>query len=687
MPHFNPDIIEPTDFNIMEAPITGRTRIVEIIYNGSGIHRITGPVPIMTINKTFERNGAGTIEVIKSAINLTGKIMRNGIESDSDIDPPGTGLASILGAISNLERLFKSQDFGNLDIKCGTLYPLSMTGVRLVSFNTSPTSDNWTFTADYTIDLEHYSTVNSASDPLVRGTSDTWSIEPLEEYIYSSFITPVTTKSEYDNPKLLPTAPSQGNTVPAGFVGPGGGDSISLSTYNIPQFKISRKISAAGIPNAASMPSISPGANRSVAISGLGNRTYLEAKRWVESRLDTGFMGTTNNSSAGSVNSGLGYITDTRSATALSIFDNTHLYNHLRTVNFSITDGTYEINETWLAMPTGIGYTEDYTIESSTDEKYMKTVRVQGSIKGLSLVSMAVLTGDPLYMNPAYGGKINLSGSLQQFPTSSFDTPPKILDNITTNSINTTLHSNKYHNANSGWINDIKPYLYRRAHLVMNSIDRTKKYVNPATYGNNQNEFPNNPTYCNEALLNIIPISTSEAHDPKKGTITYNCEYTNKFNIISGTISESITISETNPVDVVSESFVLGRRLGPVLQSLGARTSSKKAIAIEVTVIAPTSLGGFLMTSTECPLYTGGPVFSAINNIIEGLKPYGDRPDANQGGLFGNFDKRTGNKVGNQGQVFLTQNDISWNPTEGRFSRSVGWLYQPCTNTRPNLDN
>ena len=116
MPHFNPDIIEPTDFNIMVAPVTGRTRIVEIIYNGSGIHRITGPVPIMTINKTFERNGAGTIELIKSAINLTGKIIRNGAESDSDIDPPGTGLPSILGAISNLEKIFKLQDFGNLDI-------------------------------------------------------------------------------------------------------------------------------------------------------------------------------------------------------------------------------------------------------------------------------------------------------------------------------------------------------------------------------------------------------------------------------------------------------------------------------------------------------------------------------------------------------------------------------------------
>ena len=564
-----------------------------------------------------------------------------------------------------------------------------MTGVRLVSFNTSPTPDNWTFTADYTIDLEHYSTVNSASDPLVRGTSDTWSIEPLEEYIYSSFSTNVITKPEYDNPKLLPTAPSQGNTVPAGFVGPGGGAPIALSTYNIPQFKISRKLSAAGIPNAASMGYLAPNTTRNPAISGLGNRAYLEAKRWVESRLDTGFMGTTNNSAAGYVNSGLGYITNTRAATnpVLSIFDHTHLYNHLRTVNFSITDGTYEVNETWLAMPTGIGYTEDYTIESSTDEKYMKTVRVQGSIKGLSLVSMAVLTGDPLYMNPSNDGKINLSGSLQQFPQSPFYSAPKILDNITSNSTNTTLHSNKYHNANSGWINDIKPYLYRRAHLVMNSIDRTKKYINPATYGNNQNEFPNNPTYCNEALLNIVPISTSEAHDPKKGTIAYTCEYTNKFNIISGTISESITISETNPVDVVSESFVLGRRLGPVLQSLGARTSSRKAIAIEVTVIAPTSLGGFLMTSTECPLYTGGPVFSAINTIIEGLKPYGDRPDASQGGLFGNFDRRTGNRVGNQGQVFVTENNISWNPTEGRFSRSVGWLYQPCTNTRPNLDN
>ena len=682
MPHFNPDIIEPTDFNIMEAPITGTTRAVEIIYNGSGIHRITGPVPIMTINKTFERNGVGTIEVIKNAINLTGKIMRNGIESDTDIDPPGTGLASILGAISNLERLFKSQDFGNLDIKCGTLYPLSMTGVRLVSFSTSPTPDNWTFTADYSIELEHYSTVNSVGDPLVHGTSDTWSIEPVEDYIYTYFNTEVVTKEEYHNPKLLPTVPSQGNTVPAAFVGPGGVASISLSTYNIPQFKISRKISAAGIPNAASMPYLAPNTTRNPAISGLGNRAYLEAKRWVESRLDTGFMGTINNNTAGYVNSGLGYITDTRSPTStLSIFDRTYLYNHLRTVNFSITEGTYEINETWLAMPTGIGYTEDYTIESSTDDKHVKTVRVQGSIKGLSLVSLPVLTGDPLYMNPANDGKINLSGSLQQFPQSTFSTAPKILDNITQNSINTTLHSNKYHNANSGWVNDIKPYLYRRAHLVMNSIDRNKKYVNPAT----PIQFPSNPIYSNESLLNIIPISTSEGHDPKKGTISYNCEYSNKFNMISGTISESITISETNPVDVISESFVLGRRLGPVLQSLGARTSSKKSVNIEVTVQPPSSIQGFLMTSVECPVYTGGPVFGVIDMLIEGLKPYGDR--GNNIWMFGNLDLRTGPKNGNQGQVFVTENNISWNPTEGRFSRSVGWVYQPCNNNRPNLDN
>ena len=692
MPHFNPDIIEPTDFNIMEAPITGRTRAVEIIYNGSGIHRITGPVPLMTINKTFERNGIGTIEVIKNAISLTGKIMRNGAESDNDIDPPGTGLASVLGAISNLERLFKSQDFGNLDIKCAgataplpSPYILSMSGVRLVSFSTAPTSDNWTFTADYTIELEHYSAVNNPGDPLIHGTSDTWSIEPVEDYIYTSFNTDVTTKPEYDNPKLLPKPATVGNTVPATYMGGGGGPPpISLSTYNIPQFKISRKLSAVGIPNAASMGYLAPNTTRTPAISGLGNRAYLEAKRWVESRLDTGFLGVINNSAAGGyVNSGLGYITNSRTTTSpLSIFDHTHLYNHLRTVNFSITEGTYEVNETWLAMPTGIGYTEDYTIESSTDDKHIKTVRVQGSIKGLSLVSMAVLTGDPIYMNPSNDGKINLSGSIEQFPApNNFDKPPKILDNTTSNSTYTTLYSNKYNNANSGWIHDIKPYLYRRAHLVMNSIDRTKNYINIAT----PTKFPSNPIYCNESLLNIIPISTSEGHDPKKGTISYNCEYSNKFNMISGTISESITISETNPVDVISESFVLGRRLGPVLQSLGARTSSKKSVNIEVTVQPPSSIQGFLMTSVECPVYTGGPVFGVIDMLIEGLKPYGDR--GNNIWMFGNLDQRTGPKNGNQGQVFVTENNISWNPTEGRFSRSVGWVYQPCNNNRPNLDN
>jgi hypothetical protein len=241
---------------------------------------------------------------------------------------------------------------------------------------------------------------------------------------------------------------------------------------------------------------------------------------------------------------------------------------------------------------------------------------------------------------------------------------------------------NKYINAASGWLNDIKPYLYRRAHIALNSPDRNSLYINPAA---SPAPPPRNPVYSKENILNIIPVSTTEAHDPRKGTINYTYEFNNKFTLISGVLAESININDTGPVDIINEAFVLGRRLGPVLQSLGSKTSSKKDITIEVTVMPPTGLAGFVMTNKECPLWTGGTVYSTISGIIDGLKPFGDRSTS----IFGNLsnETRTGGTNNIAGQVYVSQDNQTWNPTEGRFSRSISWTYQTCTNARSYLDN
>jgi hypothetical protein len=346
----------------------------------------------------------------------------------------------------------------------------------------------------------------------------------------------------------------------------------------------------------------------------------------------------------------------------------------LRTTNFNITAGTYEVNETWLAMPTGLKYTEDYNIETSTDEKYIKTVRVQGEIQGLNLVDLTVMSGGTSRLDTSSGkAVINLSDSIKYSSQSSNTTP--IADLESQNSAVTNFSANKYDNAYSGWINDIKPYLYRRASLIMNTPDRDRNYINPAL----TSSAPANPVYSKENLLNIIPISTSEGHNPRKGTINYTYEFNNKLTYISGTISSNITINDTNPADIIGEAFVLGRRLGPVLQNLGASTAAKKEVSIELTVVPPASIGGLLLTNSECPLYTGGMVYSTVQSLIEGLRPFGNRPIS----IFGNFDHRTTT----QGTVYKTADSQSWNPIDGRFTKTVTWTYQQCTNEKLSLDH
>lgn len=630
------------------------SKSVKIVYNGSGIHTITGPVPFISISRKPSTNESGYLNSIPVSVNLNGKIVRNGV--DTGLSPTGTGTQSIFGAIENLRNLFIGSGTDNyngvLKILCGGTTATDGTeifnasGVRLVNFTADKTTDNWITTADYNIDLEFYERRFNDSGIFIKTSNDNWNIEPIEDYIYTNTSYFITQRSEYHNPKLKPTAPTDANPVPSISLG-GGSTAPTLSIQTIPRFKITRQVSAVGVPNGTG----------NIAT----NSAYKEAKKWVENRLSQSF----NNAE-----SGVAYFFQ---ATAIPT-NFSYLYNHLRTTNFNITAGSYEVTETWLAMPTGFKYIEDYSIETSTDEKYIKTVRVQGEIQGLSLVDLSVMSGSSGYLNTSNNNSvIDLSGSTKY--TSQTSATTSLLDNSTNNSEVTTFSQNKYVNAFSGWIADIKPYLYRRACLGMNSGDRDKAYVNPAM----STSAPGNPIYSNETLLNVIPVSTTEAHNPRKGTISYNYEYNNRFTYISGVISCSVNVNNTNPADIIGEAFVLGRRLGPVLQNLGARTAAKKDVTVEVVVIPPSSLGGFLLTSTECPLFTGGTVYGTIDTIVEGLRPFGTRTS-----IFGSFDTRTSP---NEGSVYKTSDSQSWNPVDGRYSRSVGWTYQPCTNSRNFLDH
>jgi hypothetical protein len=662
MPYSQPPIeFSQNNFSIQANAVSPS---VIVKYDGSGIHDIAGPVPFVSLSKSINRNSVGDIENISTNINLTGKIVRYNPEIFND--PYGSGIRSIVKAVDDLRSIFTSCPISTFEILCDNSPVLSVGGVRVKSFSTDKSQDNWVYTADYTVELEYFEPPYPNA-PLVTNMSDSWSIEPLEDYVYNSFSQNIHQRIESHNPNL--NSEGQGGTSLNAT--PNGTNSY-INIINVPQFRISHKISAVGIA-----PTGIEGVDPSVCASGLGNRAYLQAKKWVEQRAGVSLQYSPHSSNV----SGLKDTPHFTDAAMLSSFTSTFLYNHVRNINFSITDANYEINDTWLAMPTGIKYTEDYSIEVSTDEKFTKSIRVQGNIKGLSLASFDLQqakNGSGLV--PNNDGKIDISFSSQNQTAGTLSGSNSILDlaNNTTTTLGrtSTLSANKYENALDAWMVHIKPYLYKRACMGINSTDRDHDYTEYRTTRNNQPVLPFNPVYSRENLLNIIPKSTTEGHDPRKGTISYSYEYHNTPMLISGVISENISISNTAPTDVVSQTQVLGRELGPILQKTG-KTPTTTSFTLDVVVVPPKTARGFLQTQLECPLYTGGYIYQQINSLIESFKP------------FGNLDNNIfSNTTRNQNGTVDTESDgESWSPTNGHYSRNITWIYQRCSVSTNYMDH
>jgi hypothetical protein len=667
---------------------------VAVYWNGCGVHTITGPTPLIEISKNVTRLENGIPTVVTTKINLIGKIFVNEPQNNDDEVAKIGNIKNLMASVTDLEKLFKvdkdskSVGCGDLRVVCCSaasnggaitltdLYALS--GVRVVDISFTKTDNNWTNYIDYNVALEHLGSLNTWN---IKEYQDSWNIESLEDYTYTDFTVTAPQKSEWNNPNLKPTPPStsaqQPQATPVG--GRNAQSDATLRVLNYPRFKVSHTVSAVGLPKpSGSTPGycVSTGlpTPNSYAPIEIGEYSaFHQAKKFVEDRASIVLGPSTISNQLWSSLSG-GF-----------------LYNHVRSVRADIGNASYEVTDTFLGMPTGIQFLEDYDVEVTTDQTYIYTVRVKGEVKGLTVADPA-LFDKPIMVTGA---------SPSKNPSPSSDTGSSLLIDakaINDKGLNASLtHSiadvgvasaanqltaNAYQNAASGWINDIKPYLYRRACMFMHSSDRRENYYPPLSQ--RANNPPNNPIYSKHNVLNIVPISTSEGHNPKAGTITYSYEFNNKFTIISGVVYENISIEDNGPTDIIAEAFVLGRALGPILQNMGTTTSAKKSVTIEVGVVPPTTMNGYFINSNECPVWTGGSVYTTINQIIEGLKPFGDR----DGSVFGAPTTAGSRPATNMpGLVFRNKDDYSWDASTGKFVRSVGWTYQQCNNSRTWFDN
>jgi hypothetical protein len=613
-----------------------------------------GPVPLVDISRSYNVEN-GSTSFVTTTIDLTGKIvsLKNKVVFDD-----------VMKKATKLEKLFKGCVFGSFAIMCGTAVAYTGDNFYVKQIQFSKTDNNWTRFLDYTISLESKAPVtgllnagnagSAGANQLanyVESRNDVWTIEQLQDYTFSKFTDTI-------NPEILSLenngadGKGKNNYVkpdPGGAAVGGGsiGGGAGIDLMSVPQFKISRRLSAKGLPFSGALPV----ACTTNGLDQINRIRFLNAKAWVNMESDK-IMDNTPANHSGSIR-----LAERSSDSIPFAITGTWLYNHLRTTNADIYNGTYEINDTWLAMPTGIGYTETFTLDSSTNANGIKSVRVAGAIQGLYIHKIAQ-TDDTHHIIsgtlPPYGTTVpqlraNISGSIND--TTKLAAAHKLPSSLNDNSTVRHIEENKYRNALSGWLQEVKPYLYRRACIG---------HQRSVTPGFQVNRFK---------PLRTIPISTTEGHDPLKGIITYNYEYNNQFRAISGVLSENINIVDDAPTNNIIETPVMGRELGPIIQSLGAN-NPRRTVTIDIVVQPPSGINAMLRTNNKCPLYVSGSIYGAVQTIINGNKPF----DSRTGPIWTNY-SRTSPIEGN---VFTQSDDETWEPTQGRYSRTITWIYKQC---------
>ena len=404
---------------------------VIIYYNNSGIHQIAGPVPFIKISESSNSAENGELFSSKLSITLEGKVVETGING---------GVSGIMNRITCLRNLFygsgyNSREYYNnvLSITCDGTDAFKASGLKILSFNASQTPDNWTLSAGYSVDLEAH-IPRLSGNPYIKSATEDWTIEPLEnrayyvnEKIYTSG------RPEYHNPEL-------GNRNPPS---PSSGEPITLSLVDLPQYKISRTLKAVGF---------SSGVGKDSSFS-----AYEMAQYWVKSRINLAYSG----ADTSYPRMDFTYLNDRASSNKY------YLYNHLRNTSFSIDAGSYEINDTWLALPTGIAFIEDYTVDCSTDNKNIKTVRVQGTVKGLTLANESFERArDSRYLIPTSGThNISLYSGMMVEPKGIYGSTEGLivqkLDDVSSQSKLYDINKHKYLNAciNNDYMKECKENL------------------------------------------------------------------------------------------------------------------------------------------------------------------------------------------------------------------------------------
>ena len=282
----------------------------------------------------------------------------------------------------------------------------------------------------------------------------------------------------------------------------------------------------------------------------------------------------------------------------LNLIGGLNAYNQVRTENVDEAAGSFAVTETFL-LASGASYESfNLNITSNIDAPFID-VSIDGQIKGLESLSTS--------------GVKYLHDRGYYWPLTS---------------------GTAYHNA----------------------MEKYREISNNSNFGVGCDLYKR----ANNAVavaLNSQPKTITLGVNEYTGEINYSLAFDNRpTNIISGVLTEQISVNDTYPGDVFATIPVLGRDTGPVLQYMGSRTEYRRDVSINLAMDYTKVPYG----QTRNPLLLKkpsvvSPTAEQIHELLIELSP------ANEPGVR---------------KYFLSPPSESWSPKDGQYSLNLSWTYE-----------
>lgn len=175
-------------------------------------------------------------------------------------------------------------------------------------------------------------------------------------------------------------------------------------------------------------------------------------------------------------------------------------------------------------------------------------------------------------------------------------------------------------------------------------------------------------------------LSRSVGRDFAAGNISYSYNFDDRPpNLVPGSVSESIQISDTYPGEIFSVTPVIGRSQ-PVLQYLNSRSEYKRSLSINVTMGAQTPSWMNSQVNGSGTLADGGGGGATRNQVLQSLL-INQKPSITNSGELGLI-YEAANPVNDPnfsvtpGKCFHSAPNENWDARTRSYSYNVEWTYE-----------